>query len=223
MAILKFVASDIMDMYFQDFAPQNTVFAIELFKELVATVYKDLVQSQFDLNKRIAKAETGYSTVPISSDLLIAETVTTQKDKDNNIWYTELGNSIYFFNWDAKATGVQYITDEQGDEIKIISNADIWMLKRLPVTKTIFAVVRRNNRIDFFNGNPCKVVVRYIPDVDAAKDDCYIADSFVPNIRKEILNEMFFAKNGLPVDKTNDQNPNATIQTEIDKRSLQNQ
>jgi len=223
MAQLNLVASDIMDKYFQDFAPANAIFGIEVFMAMVVQEYSKLLQTDFERQKILNKAETGYSIVEISPDFLIEEEVETERDKEQGVWIAKLKNNVFSFNFDAMGNGVQYMEFGPGDArqyITKISYTDRWQAKRMPTTKQIFAYVKRGNVIEFINGNPDKVYVQYIPALDETKDDCYIADAYVPQLNSAILNVMFFSKNGLPIDVTNDQNKNAIQQTEINKESL---
>lgn len=221
---LKQIGDMASALFYQNYRADDQFFDLPHFKFLIATKYAEIFNAEYQRNKKENRLLTGYSWVEISPDLLYTETLPLKQDvKNKNQWYVELSQNIFLFNWDAMASGVQFVNigGDCGSVVRISKN-DVFALCHMPVTDQAMYYVESANKIIFVNykcqgGNPS---ISYLPAIDCANDDSVIGDEHVNQIIIEILNLMFGAKNGNIVDMSNNTNPNTVQQTELSTNAL---
>lgn len=192
-----------------------------------AMVYAKLLQDEFAQGKLLSRQATGFSTVEISADWLQQIEVLIDKKKCDACNYEIcLPEQIFSFSYDAMSSALVSITPVSCEcpEFVKIGVRDGWQLKGMPNTgKTFFNVIGRN-KIKFekssYDLEGAKVLITFVPAIDHTDAKALIPQTKELPILNTVLQIMLAAKNGNVIDKSNDQNPNATIETELNKNSL---
>lgn len=209
-----------LDMYYQDYAPDDAYLDMDHFKMVAASTYANLLAVELRNMKMINKQETGFSYVEITPNLLVYET--TKVNKEGTQYLAKLTQDVFSFDYDRLSLGVQMI-DMVGEEVLRISMSERNALKRTAFTNKIFAWVRNANEIAFISQkdiNGKSVTIGFVPKVDFANDESEIAADLAIPLITQVLNLMFGAKNGNVIDKRNDSNPNIFPTGEVNKESL---
>lgn len=210
MASLIEVATRIMDLYYQDYTPNDRFLDIADFKFQVATTYSTMLNSMFQQIRKENKLETSFSNVEINTQWLITQAFKEgQWDDVSNRWYIELEHNVFSFDFDAWGNGLNGIRPYGNScNLKKISNQEIRFHDIIPQTPDIYYFLERKNRVDFLKKPTFPLTSYYIPEIVGVENDCVMSDNIVPALQKEVLMTMFQAKNGNFIQKLDDQNKN---------------
>lgn len=225
MTRLNILASLVMDAYYQQYAKEDDFFKIEDFEAFCAPFYYQVLQEDFEKSRK-EMIILGYILSDEEPTLNAGWFSTKEFDvKKENDQYIVTLPSVISFSKDVSFSGVQavYPFDKIGDccgeFAKITANA-CKTLKFLPQSdKTIYWYPLGNKlKFERVTCGLKKVNVSYIPSLDeeCGEDEIVVPESYVADILVRTYNFMMSARNGAVIDKTNNQNPNKTMQTEID-------
>lgn len=204
MNILR-VAALVQDAYYKEFPKDSDFFKLDDFQEFAYVGFAAALQDDFD--KTLAANKSGMD-LSINSQWFITE---TRKVENEGGQYFIKDVNVFAFQKDGNMTGVRYIepTGPCGDIAKT-SIEKVRSLSLLPASdKTIYCYLENNKLI--FKRVSCgldSVNISYIPN----GGDCIeVPDGLVETVIAKAMNAV---KASEVVDKTNDQNPNSTPQTE---------
>lgn len=215
---LKVVAQAAQDLYLQDYASNDTFFELSDFMFHCATAYSSMLDAGFQASRKMSKQEGGYSVPEISASWLVKDDKIKIEKLPNGDYVGTTSFPIFNFTYDAFGYGVQYIKSDKCKNMAKVSNDEWNSLDLVPVTGFIFYKMIGKNQI-LFSSNPGNVFGEYVPAVVGNDDNCVMSEAIVPDVIKSTLTLMFGARNGTTIDMTDNQNRNATPQTEIDKNT----
>lgn len=217
---LNILASLVMDAFYQQYGKESDFFTLEDFEAYCNVFYYQVLQEDFDKTKRemlqMGMLQPGEEPI-LNADWYTEKEFEVKNEGDK--FYIELPGA-FSFNKDVKYTGLKdiYTSSECGPLAKITYNEKN-TLKWLPNSdKTIYYYPVGSKIV--FERVWCglkKVNVVYIPSLDADAEGCeiIIPSAYMAEIVTRTYNFMTSAKNGSVIDKTNNQNPNKVVQTEI--------
>lgn len=226
MTRLKILASLVQDAYYGQYAKESDFFKIEDFEAYCAPFFYKVLQEDFEKTRK---------------EMIILGLIMAHEEPQLNVsWFKikefdvvkEGGQyvvnipSMFSFSKDMSFSGINgvYPVGDEGDccgQFAKITANQCQSLRFLPKSdKTIYWYPLGNKIL--FKKVECglkKVNVGYIPSLDDECDDeneVVVPDSYVSEIMTLTYNFMVSARNGAVIDKTNNQNQNKLIQTEID-------
>lgn len=226
---LKYVAQQAQDLYLQNYKTDNDFFDLNDFilytGNTIAAMYMQFYQQEYAMLRQERKDEV----ITFDVGWLSEQEVSVEKEGDRLI--AKLDSAVMTFPYDKSSIGLQsiFVIDPySADELERTNVSMLWQLKYLPKTNRIFFYPEVNGsacltitKIAFVNKGTCnikKIKVLYVPSLDngnASVPDGLIADA----ITKTVAVMRQIATNNI-VDKTQDNNPNKILQTEINTNSL---
>lgn len=220
-ALLK-SAQHLLDIYFQDYAPEDAFFSVEDFAYWVGTVYDKDVDDIARLQYSNSFSETGTGQITFSPDFLISKEFPVIH-KDGEL-YAQVNISAASFTYDSQNSGVQevFAVGKKGNcgECIRTTYTELWKLKLLSYSNKVWWFYT-GNRIEFKNNSGCypqKIKVVYVPS--SADADFKLPKSREFDIATRAWALMAQARQGTIPDQTNNGNKLVTTETEIDKSQL---
>lgn len=217
---VKVLAQDIMDAYYQQFKEGNEdFFDLDYFVRQVHDARAGILRQEYIDQYKMLRQERRHlnDMVEFSIDWLKSETAKLEKDEATGNFKVKIKGDVFEFPFDQSSIGYQMVVPVKRDACTLVrtrineSNLD----KFMPKTSVVFWYPIGNGELEF-DKDCCKEVRVYY--VGAEPLD--IPDGLSDRIKDIVLNRMFAAKNGRGViDVTNDSNPNAVPQTEINKET----
>lgn len=200
------VAALVQDAYYKEFPKDSDFFKLDDFQEFAYVGFAAALQDDFD--KTLAANKSGMD-LGMNSQWFITETMNVEHEKGE--YFIKDVNVFAFQKDGGSMSGIRYI-EPSGPcgEIAKTSIEKVRSLSLLPASdKTIYCYLENNKLI--FKRVKCgldSVTISYIP----SKGDCIeVPDGIVETVISKAMNAI---KASEVVDKTNDQNPNSTPQTE---------
>lgn len=213
-ALLK-SAQSIMDIYYQDIAPDDAFFALEDFAGWIGKVYGKVAD---DVAKQIyqgSRDETGTGQITFSQEWWAKKNAKISEDGKITIDFKIAG-----FTYDNQNSGIQEVRGT-GKYIRT-SLTELWVLDGNGKSSIVYWWPEFDTLN--FKSSGCEVKnkevdIYYIP---AADDDNFkLPKSKEFEIATTAWNLMMSAKKETPfVDQTNDSNKNITPQTEVDTKQV---
>lgn len=222
---LQILASLVQDSYYQSYKKQSDFFDAEDFASYCATFFYQVLQEEFD---KVRREMINLNIIQPTEEPLLNPDWYAIKEfpvhkKDNKFWINI--PSVFSFGKDINFTGVKgiYPADNIGDccgEFAKIKPDECRTLYLLPKSDKTIYWFPLSNKV-YFERVACgldNVNVAYIPSLDeeCGENEVIIPNSYVAEIMTRTYNFMTNAKNGNIIDKTNNQNPNKVLPTEID-------
>lgn len=212
---LNIVASQAMDLYYQDFKSDSDFFSLDDFIDFCGNAVTDYYQQEFLSQYRELKAEKKDEIVSFPDSCLAIDTLEVKDLK------AKLKNPFAAFPRDNQNTGIQnvFIT-EPTMSIAERGNIDtIWQFAYLPSTNRIFFRVEGDTLIFYKKGsaNVKEVQIYYVP---TANKDMLVPDGIIEYVVMNVPAKMKQVAQGTIVKKSGDGNPNKVLETEIDKQQL---
>jgi len=214
MTRLNILASLVMDSYNQQYGKESDFFKIDDFAEFCGVFYYQVLQEEFEKQKRerMSLGALGPDDeLVLNSDWYIDREVKIVDGK------AKLEN-LFNFSGDTSQSSIQMVYADCCHFSKTT------MMKAFAVDhtpksdKSVYFYLTTEGALKFKRLPPKldSVNVVYIPklDAEADPDDVIVPSAKVAEIMTRTYNFMTSAKQGV-VDKSNDQNPNKIIQTEI--------
>lgn len=223
MGKLLHVAARAMDMYHQDLMTEESFFGEDHFKYMVSAAYAKLLNDEYDKARLINRQTMGFTYVELSPEWIkkIPLTLEETTEDDNKMFYADLPQNCkpFSFAFDAMSNGIQgiYSSCHECDFIKVSLN-DLWQLRLVPPCDKIFYFLTDRRVIfkNITNKNVGKhLFVNLIPVIDVDDDDFMIPESKELEIINMALQIMIAAKNGVVIQKADDQNKNVVLPEEL--------
>jgi hypothetical protein len=218
MAELGVVAQNLMDLWYQEDPSGEQFFEIYHFKYMVAIAYAQLLQEEYNQSYQRNLSEEGMGVPSLSSDWYISEEIRVVASDDIAPFKAELKTRPFSFAYDRQNSGIKDIIPISGkcrDFIRIGLEAR-WQLHHIPDEDVVYWFPIQKDV--FFEKLFCgtkAIRILYIPSLDGLEDKSQIPDVYQGQIIAGALQLMRMAKDGVVIDTTNDNNANATLQTEI--------
>jgi hypothetical protein len=221
---LALAAQTLLDLYYQDYAPEGAFIDLSHVKLLMYSEYERILQQEYKQAKILNKSLEGFGFVTLDGDTLIVEIVDIVKEGSD--WVGTLNQAAFAFNFDTIGTSVQRVrsTDSEcnSELIRIPAN-EAWAYCVAPATKQNFFYTQNiavskgcpaTTKIYILGQcHPKQVEVQYLPAL-TGDGDVEIATRYVKSITDSVLQSLLIAKKEVVVDKTSDQNPNTALPTE---------
>lgn len=221
---LALAAQTLLDLYYQDYAPENAFIDLAHVKLLMYSEYEDIVDREYKQAKILNRTLEGYGFVSLSGDIVISEMV--EIVKEGNDWVGILGQQAFSFAYDSVGTGVQRVRSTDGDcpsELIRIPATEAWAYCHAPKTKQNFFYTQSTaaaagcpatTKIYILGQcHPKEVEVLYVPSLTEG-GDVEISMRLVKRITDSVLQTLLIAKKEVIIDKTSDQNPVTALPTE---------
>lgn len=224
--LLPVLAENIQYAYLQGYPADEELFDLDYFKSQVVLAYSSLLKDNYQMQKLENNQVVGFSMVTLSPDLLkTASFDIKHPEKGGTVpyRYIDIPDRIFVFPFDTMMTGVQaiWVNDEACQEFVKISVDDVWKVcKENSGTKNYYYA--ESSRIIFpkLICDIAKVNVKYAPSFNGMDDEIDIPDAMGAAIQVAVMQYMLGAKQGNVTDKSNNQNPNKTQETESDLTNL---
>jgi hypothetical protein len=218
MAQLGNTAQQTMDLYYQHFRTDQDFFRLVHFRYLCAVAYASLLQDYYEKSYARALSENGMGDVDLPTEWMISETLGVQSGAHGE-HYLELKQKPFSFLYDNQFRSIQTIMPVGDFSARLfrISIKEVWKLRAMPQTRNVFWFSMGDQKIQFRNMNTSlsEVMVFYLPSLGDLSDEAELADGLEGRVIEATLNLMSIARQGGVVDMTNDQNPNRTMETEV--------
>ncbi len=230
MTRLEILASLVMDAFYQSYAKESDFLQQEDFAQYTSMFYQQVLQEDFDKTRREL---IQLRMLDMNESIILSDSWYEVKDvevkKEGNEYFAEMP-STFSFNRDVTFSGLKavYPFDNVGDccgKFAKIKSDQCSGLEYLPKSDNTIYYFPLGSKI-FFKKVNCglkKVKVAYIPNMNDTEEgtEISIPEGLIAEIVTRTNNFLTSAKNGTVIDKTNNQNPNKTIQTEVDPNSIQ--
>lgn len=220
MSVLKVVAQNVMDLYYQQYKSEEDFFKLYHFKYLVSISYAAYLQNEYEKSYKMNLAETGVGEATLSPEWFINNNIEVKRSDDKiSPFVGELPCKPFHFKFDKQSSGIKDVlplNGRCGDFIRMNSD-EKYKFELIPASPEIFWFPL-GNKIHFSNiscGLSSALVI-YIPSMQDLDDNAIVPEGIELDVLSATLNLMFNAKKGTPViDVTQDDNPNKALQTEI--------
>lgn len=218
MARLGEAAQTLMDLWYQDNPSAEQFFEIYHFKYIFGCGYAQLLQEEYNQSYQRNLSEEGMGVPSLSSDWYISEEVRVVSADEIAPFKAQLKARPFAFAFDRQNAGIKDILPTSGkckDFIRVSLEAR-WQLDHVPSEDVVYWYPIKDSV--YFEKLFCgtrTVTILYIPSLESLDDDLQIPDVYLGQIIAGALQLMKLAKDGTVIDTTNDNNANATLQTEI--------
>lgn len=224
--LLKYVAQDTMDLYYQNYKADNDFFDLSDFVTHCGNAITAIYQAFYNQEYQQLRQEKKDEFITFDIAWLNADEIDVKKERD--ITFAILQHSVMTFPFDKSLTGIQLVLDDNGVEVERTTIQQLFQLKYLPVTNRIFFYAdllggdkcETGSKIKFANKGICnlkKVRVYYVPSVN---DDMQVPDGIIENVIQQTLSMMRAAAEKTVIKKSLDGNQNKILETEMDKKQL---
>jgi hypothetical protein len=218
-ALLK-SAQYCLDLYYQEYAPEDAFFTVEDFAYWLGVVYDKDVDDIAKQQYSNSYSETGTGQITFSGDFLKTKTYKLVH-KDGQV-YVELDFKFATFTYDSQESGIQEVLSltNGGGECIRTTLTDLWKLKHTGISNIVWWYPI-DKRLEFRNNNDCypkSVIVFYVPTSEDEQFSLPKSREFDIATRAWAL--MTQAKEGVVVETANNGNNIATVESEIDKTQL---
>jgi hypothetical protein len=218
---LQQLAQRVMDLYYQNYPPNDAFLDIDDFKFHIAAIYSSKLAAEFEVMRREGRTETGFPNVQLSPQWLQEEVLTIQYSEEEHRHYANTSRPVFGFKWDGTACSLQGVHSHDPLHHKIyrkISLHERRFRHVLPEIKDrILFYLNSDKEIVFWNAQKGdKIKVQYIPSVLGEENDCKLSEDLAAEIQGA-LELMFKAKAGNFIQKADNQNPNIIPEQQVDK------
>lgn len=223
---LSWIGQMMQDFYYKELQADSDFFEAEHFIYCAKAVYAKLIDTAAKESRQLDKLESGYYTISLSQDWLIEEEVGFEEDKRNNgIFIGQLKRAPYAFSFDRMSYSVQTVEplDNDCNSYTRISADQRFKFRHIASTNMVFFYVL-GDKIYLVNQSTCtpkKAIVWYAPSLAGEPDEVIIPLNKHFDIVTIGAKLMADITANTVVDKTNNQNTNKIIQSEIDKNTIQ--
>jgi len=221
---LSWVAQMMQDFYYKELKTDSDFFETDHFIYCVRAVYAKLIDADAKEARQLDKVESGYYTISLSQDWLIEEEVEFKEtDSNSGVYVGNLKHTPYAFAYDRMTYSVQTVEPLNNCKPYTRISADQkFKLRHIAKTDMVFFYIVAN-RIHLINQSACtpdKAVVMYAPSLSGNPDEVFVPLNKhfdIVTIGAKLLLEIV---SNVIIDKTNNQNPNKIIQSELDKNNI---
>jgi len=219
---VRILAQDIMDAYYQDYKEDNEdFFDLDYFVRAIGDSHASILREEYIEQYKMLRQENRHLTdmVTFSTDWLKDEILELKKSDETGYFHAKITGKVFQFPYDQSNCGYQVVAPVKRDgcTLKRTTISEVSLDKFMPENTIVFWYVIAKGVLAF-DKDCCKKVRVYYVDADALD----IPDGLADRIKDTILARMFGAKSGRGViNVTNDSNPNAIAQSEINKETMQ--
>lgn len=210
MATLVEAAQRIMDLYYQDYAPNDKFLDLDDFKYQIAIVYSSLLNKMYQTERRTNKAMEGFSNIEIPASWLVEETITIKDENEEGDFYITTDHPVYSFDWDNAANALQGVHKSGAGPhcvYRKLSLNERRFRQLIPPSSAIFFYLNNPTEIVFWGAKAgSKVKIQYVPVVVGEENDCILSGNIIADLTPIVLGTMFKAKNGNFTQQLDDQN-----------------
>lgn len=213
--LLKSVASDAMDLYYQQYKSETDFFSKEDFIIYCGNALTDYYQQEYLSQKAMFRSEKKDEIVSFP-DSCLSSIKLAVKDQE-----AKLGFSFAAFPGDAHNTGIQhvFITNPKRVYAERTNMEILWKLPTLPQCERVYWLIK-GDIIRFERNGSSNVIEAEIFYVPTATADMLVPDGVIEYITLNTPAKMKQIAQGTIVKKSGDGNPNKVLETEIDKTQL---
>lgn len=219
---IEIVAQYAMDRYYGEYKASSQFLDIDDFISGCGFAFGTVMQKMYQLQYAELRADQNDSIV--SFDPLILNEQILEVKKEGNSYTAKFTDDIMSFGFSDQSVGVQQVTvvepsNSFGEELERFSKQASWQMKYVPFVNKLFFMPSKEGITIIKKGfcNVSKVAVSYVPS--SVNKDYVVPDGMVDEIISECITIIREAK--LPVvKKTNDQNQNMVMETEMNKQAL---
>ena len=216
MATLVEAAQRMMDLYYQDYAPNDKFLDIDDFKYQIAIVYSSMLNKLYQAERRANKQLDGFSNIEIPAAWLVEEILTINDINEEGDFFTTTEHPLFSFDWDNAANSLQGVHKSGGGPhcvYRKISLNERRFRQIVPPSSAIFFYLNSPAEIVFWGAKKGeKIKIQYVPRVVGEEDDCILSDNIIADLEVVVLDTMFKAKNGNFTQELADQNSPNTPQ-----------
>lgn len=219
---LKYVAQDVMDMFYRNYKGDSDFFNLDDFIEFtgnnISVIYQSFYQEKYNENLKDKKEEVIVFDVGMLSEQIIEV-----KDNGTGTLEGKLLFPVMSFAYDQQSVGFQDVfviePKESNYEVERTNISSIWSLRYMPVTNRAFFYPDINTLkiIKKGNTNINKVRILYVPTMFS---DAIIPDGIIEVAIEKTVQSMRAMIAGKIVKQGLDGNKNEILQTEIERDSL---
>lgn len=216
---LNIVAQYAMDAYLGQYRVQADFFTINDFifhcAASAASFYQQLYEREYTKLRADGQKD---EVVAFSNDFLNTQILEVKK-KDGET-FAELKEQVFSFAWDSSNVGVQNVFCSKPAPQYELERSDIdeiWQLKYTPKNNLTFWALD-GGRILLINNGTCNVKeikVLYVPQITADNPEALLPDAIVSPVINTTVAAIRELRNGAIVKKTNDNNENKVLQSEL--------
>lgn len=210
MATLVEAAQRMMDLYYQDYAPNDKFLDLDDFKYQIATVYSSMLNKMYQVERRANKQMEGFSNIEIPASWLVEEILVIDHENEEGDLYTTTNHPVFSFDWDNAANALQGVHKSGGGPhcvYRKISLNERRFRQIVPPSSAIFFYLNNPTEIVFWGAKlGSKVKIQYVPVVVGEENDCILSDNIIADLTPVVLDTMFKAKNGNFTQQLDDQN-----------------
>lgn len=211
MATLVEAAERTMDLYYQNYAPNDAFLNLDDFKYHIATTYSAMLNSMYQAERRQNKQMEGFSNIEIPAAWLVEEVITIEDQNPEEDYYVKTKYKVFSFDWDNAANALQGVHRAGSGPhctYRKISLNERRFRQIIPPTSVIFFYLNEPQEIVFWGAKKgAKIKIQYVPTVVEEENDCILSDNIINTIQMQVLDMLFKAKNGNFIQKLDNQNP----------------
>lgn len=219
MATLVEAAQRMMDLYYQNYAPNDKFLDLDDFKYQIAISYSAMLNTFYQNERRTNKQMEGFSNIEIPASWLVQEEepVVIDYDEEEDKFFARLKYSVFSFDWDNAANALQGVHSIGKHCVyRKISLNERRFRQVVPPIGVVLFYLNKPKEIVFWGAKKgAKILPQYVPVVVGAENDCILSDNLISAIEMQVLDVMFKAKNGNFIQKLDDQNPNIVPQQQV--------
>jgi hypothetical protein len=215
---LKYIAQQAQDDFLQDYAGNTTFFTLEDWVYRCGAVLGDFYAAEFKAKYAEYRQERKDEVIAFSTDLLNEEDFDVKFEDGESVIEPPRAFTFAYDNQNSGYQNLFVVMPSPKYEAERTSINEGWSLKYMGTVNRIFwyPVGGKIRLIKTGNCNVQKVRLYYVP---AISSDMQVPDAMQNYVRMKAVEQMKFAAQQI-IDKTNDQNPNKTLETEVNKEQF---
>lgn len=210
-------AERLLDLYWQDYAPDDAFVTVEDFKFQIATAYSNYLNTFYQQERKSNKAETGFANIEIPPSWMIEEVISISYDKEHRRLSAQLKHPVYSFDWDNAVNTIQDIYGGCPDcKYRKVSGNEVKFVDLMPPISVILFTLNKPKEIVFWGAKEGYApTIKYMPAIVGEDNDCHLSDNIANIIQPIVLETMDRARKGNFIQKLDDQNPNIIPQQQV--------
>lgn len=218
---LKYIAQQAWDSYEQDYPGNTTFFTLEDWIQWAGGVLGEYYLNEFRAQYAEIRQEKRDEVVSFATDILNDMVLEVVKD-DNGEYSTKEKVEVFAFPYDKQNSGYQnvFIINPGPRKEAIRANInELWQFEYAGTINRIFWYPE-NGKIKFVKQGFCNVKEIKLFYVPSISENMMVPDGLINFVRTKTVENAKIAANQVVVKESNNQNKNATIETEMDKSQL---
>lgn len=210
MATLVQAAQRAMDLYYQDYVPNDKFLDLDDFKYHIATLYSKMLNDMYQVERRANKQMEGFSNTEIPAAWMVEEVLVIDKENSEGDLIAETAHPVFAFDWDSSANALQGV-HRAGNGPHCVYRKISLNERRFrgiipPVSKILFYLNKPQEIVFWGARKGATIKVQYVPAVVEEENDCILSDNIMSTVIVQVLDLFFKSKNGNFVQELDDQN-----------------